>query len=219
MLTIIQHRLLKHGYRAVLKQLNKMPLKKGYTYYFAYGANLSIDRFKKFSIIAEEIGPACLKNYQLKYNLPCEYLDKGYAGVIPSEEKEVWGTLFKVENKGMTLLDILEWVPFNMYYRTSENVECDGKNYPEVNFYITKYPRDNLFAPTNYHNFILTEAKKRSFPQSYINHLEELSHKSDFKLNPKFNLAAPNKDRFFSDPLRRYYLIHDRIREKLCEII
>ncbi len=195
--TIIKHRLLKHSYKKLFPILNLFNNKKDYVLYFAYGANLSIDRFNKLGILAEEIGSACLRNYELRYNLQNEYLDKGYAGANPKAGSEIWGTLFKVEKRGMHLLDILEWEVFGMYERVTADVVSGENNYPNTSFYITKAIKEGLFAPKKYHEFILAQAKKRSFPKSYIDHIESLPFKEHFELDTSFRLSNPSKKKEF----------------------
>ncbi len=220
MITILQQRTLKYS----LKELLKIKSKLNYdqvldAYYFGYGANLSIGRFREFHIPAEIVGTAFIQDHQIKFNLPCEYKGKGFAGIEKSPGKVVWGVLYKVNSKALKMLDVLEWVPFNFYERKLFKVACGEKSYLDVHSYVTCYPRHDLIPSRGYLDFIIQAGLKANFPEDYIKELSYTPTATEFELDPSFDLRDPSRKRMLSEKLASIYLTHDKLREKLTRII
>ena len=220
MITILQQRTLKYG----MKELLKLKASFGRdqeldAYYFGYGANLSIDRFRKWHIPAEIVGTSFIQNYQIKFNLPCEYKGKGFAGIEMAPGKKVWGLLFKVNLKALKMLDVLEWVPFKFYERKLFEVKCNDETYTRVHSYVTCNPRNGLIPSRGYLDFIIQSGRKVGFPEDYLEELSLFSPASEFELDPTFVLRDPSKKRIFSDTFSELYLAHDKLREKLTRLI
>ncbi len=188
-------------------------------YYFGYGANLSIERFKKWNIPATVVGTAFIENHQLKFNLPCEYKGKGFAGIEKSPGKTVWGILFKVNSRALKMLDVLEWVPFNFYERKLFQVVSDNVTYSNVFSYVTCHPRSDLIPSKGYLDFIVQTGMKANFPKHYIRELSSTTAATEFELDPSFVLRDPSKKRIMSNRFSEIYLAHDRLREKLTRLI
>lgn len=220
MITILQQRLLKYGLREWLKIKSSLGRDQVLdTYYFGYGANLSIERFKKWHIPAEAVGTAYIENFQLKFNLPCEYKGKGFAGIEKSPKKRVWGILFRVNSNALKMLDVLEWVPFNFYERKLFEVISNEEIYTNVQSYVTCHPRCDLIPSKAYLDFIIQSGIKANFPQEYLRELSSNSAATTFDLDPSFVLRDPSKKRILSDKLSEVYLAHDKLREKLTRLI
>jgi gamma-glutamylcyclotransferase (GGCT)/AIG2-like uncharacterized protein YtfP len=219
-ITILQQRTLKYGLRGLLKFKQTLGLDQELdAYYFGYGANLSIDRFRKWNIPAEIVGTAFIVNHQIKFNLPCEYKGKGFAGIEKCPGRMVWGILFKVNSKALKMLDVLEWVPFNFYERKVFQVVCNNEAYANVYSYVTCHPRSDLVPSKGYLDFIIQSGVKANFPQDYLKELSSTLAATDFELDPAFDLRDPSKKRILSDKLSEVYLAHDKLREKLTRLI
>ncbi len=220
MITVLQQRAMKYGLRELLSLKRKINLDQGLDcFYFGYGANLSIDRFKKWNIPAEVVGPAFIKDHMLKFNLPCEYKGKGYAGIEHEAGQTVWGILFKVNESALKMLDVLEWVPFSFYERKLFDVSHDNEIYTNVHAYVTCHPKKNLVPSKGYLDYIISEGKKADFPETYLSYLSSIQSESSFELDPTFVLRNPSQSRLFSDKLGKLYLQHDVLREKLTKVI
>jgi gamma-glutamylcyclotransferase (GGCT)/AIG2-like uncharacterized protein YtfP len=219
-ITILQQRTLKYGMKQILKLKNLLSRdQKLDAYYFGYGANLSIERFRKWNIPAEIIGTSYIDNHEIKFNLPCEYKGKGFAGIEKKADKKVWGVLFKVNSKALKMLDVLEWVPFDFYQRKIFEVRCNGETYENVYSYVTCHPRYDLVPSKGYLDFIMQSGIKAGFPNDYLEELSSTSTLIDFELDPTFVLRDPSKKRILSHELSKLYLAHDRLREKLARLI
>jgi gamma-glutamylcyclotransferase (GGCT)/AIG2-like uncharacterized protein YtfP len=188
-------------------------------YYFGYGANLSIDRFRKWHIPAEIVGTAFIKNYKIKFNLPCEYKGKGFAGIEQSQGEMVWGILFKVNSKALKMLDVLEWVPFNFYERKLFVVMQNEETFKNVHSYVTSNPQYNLVPSKAYLDFIINSGIRANFPKYYLDELSSTPTKNNFELDTTFVLRNPSRKRIFIESLSQLYLFHDKLREKLARLI
>ena len=207
MITILQQRLLKYGFREYLKLKSFLGKDQNLdSYYFGYGANLSPERFKKWHIPSEIIGAACIVNHQLKFNLPCEYLGKGFAGIEESPGKKVWGILFKVNSNALRMLDILEWVPFNFYERRLFSVMSNDEIYSNVYSYVTCNPRYNLIPSKGYLDYIIQSGIKAGFPKDYLEELSQSPTATQFELDPSFVLRDPSRKRMLSNLFPKMYL-------------
>lgn len=188
-------------------------------YYFAYGANLSLERLNKNRIQFEEIGPAVLSELEIEFTMPCEYKGKGFASLSPQPSAETWGLLFKVSKPSLLMLDILEWVPFGSYKRISVSVTVGENTFENVWAYVAVNPTKGLKPSKGYLNAILREAERLRFPESYLKFLGQFESQTQFDLDPGFSLLIQTRRRLFEENLRGLYLIHDRIREYVAERI
>jgi gamma-glutamylcyclotransferase (GGCT)/AIG2-like uncharacterized protein YtfP len=220
MITILQQRTLKYGLREWLKIKSTLGRDQQLdTYYFGYGANLSLERFKKWHIPVEAVGAAYIDEHQLKFNLPCEYKGKGFAGIENVPGKRVWGILFKINSSALKMLDVLEWVPFNFYDRKLFEVVSNDKQYQNVHTYVTCHPRYDLIPSKAYLDFIIQAGRKADFPEEYLSELSTHPSATTFELDPSFVLRNPARKRVLSHKLSEVYLAHDRLREKLSRLI
>jgi hypothetical protein len=210
MITIIEQRLLKkiHSYHE--KKSTKMN-----HLYFGYGANANPTFFSKRVKNFNIIGPAVLKGYQLSFNTPCEYKLKGFAGVSKSSNETVYGTLFSVSGEGLLLLDVLEWVKFGFYNRSQLKVTC-GEEVLNSHVYIPTNPRQGLYPSEGYLNLLIKGAIEMKFPDEYLKHLQAHEYRLQFELDHSFNLSNPAVSRWLPPS---FYGLHDKLREKLCNLI
>ena len=210
MLTIIKQRLLKKIFLGKEQYSNKLEY-----LYFGYGANSNPNFFSKRIKNFEVIGSANLTGFKLAFNVPCEYVSKGYAGIVNDSENLVYGTLYKISREGLELLDVLEWVDFGFYHRDQKQITYNGKDLL-AHIYIPTNPREGLLPSKGYLNMLLSAGKALGYPEDYLEYLATHDYIENFKLDHGFNLADPSKPRLF--PVQMYEL-HDILREKLCNII
>lgn len=219
-ITILAQRSLKYGLKAILEWQKKTNLKTEQSfYYFGYGANLSNKHLEKYNISSQRIGTALLDDHQLKFDLPCEYIGKGFAGIQPSPGAQTWGSLFKINREGLAMLDVLEWVPFKFYERKTVTVTCEDKTYANVQAYFTCSPKEGLVPSEGYLNYIISNGISEGLPQVYLDELKKTETKTEFEIDPGFCLSNPGKRRWKEESLRRFYQEHDKLREKLTKLI
>lgn len=222
MITILTQRLLKYTTVVITKNRKKFlkeRLNAPDIFYFAYGANLDPKRFEKYSMNAIPIGVAYLENYELDFGMPCEYIGKGYASIHPSEGKKVWGYLYKIDGLALTLLDIMEYAFLNHYRRIATAVNRVTGEKEEAFVYISGLPTQGLLPSFEYQSKIIEAGKKHGFPSEYIEHIKAFPSKAVFELDPGYSIIVPAVRRPFEKILRKPYLFHDKIREKLCAFL
>lgn len=184
-------------------------------YYFAYGANMSPDLFKSRVPDYEFLGLAELHKHELKFNVPCEYLNKGFAGIAPCADGIVFGALYKISKTSLVFLDWAEWVPFNFYRRELIEVVANSKK-NLANVYIQQCPKEGLIPSNGYKNLILKSLENINADANYIKKIKEISGQNQFELDHSFNLSNPSKRRVLRPSFYRW---HDIIREWMCEYI
>ena len=79
-------------------------------WYFAFGSNLSLDVFeKRRGILALQIFPAVLKDYELVFNLPgFPFIEPTFANLKQTNGKEVEGCAFRLTKKQLDFLLLTE---------------------------------------------------------------------------------------------------------------
>jgi len=187
-------------------------------YYFGYGANLDISRFERNNMLAEEVGVATLVDHELKFSLATECIGKSYAGVHEATGKNVPGVLVNIDKLSLSYLDTLEWCGFGAYERVLKNVEANGSSYMAW-VYIVKYPDFNRVPSSLYLNNMINAAKDKGFSGEYISFLENQECKSSFDIDHGFSLRTYSSSRKFVNSLSLLYKLHDRLRDKLCNLI
>jgi len=220
MISVLTQRALKLAMMNVIKGRKRLlgeKLPKPDIYYFGYGANLDLERFTKYQMNVEPVGVARLDDHALKFSLPCEYLGKGFASVDPEPGKTVWGYLYKIDHASLLLLDIMEWAVLNQYHRSSVRIQTlDGVTVNGYT-YVARYPREGLVPSDAYKQQMVESARQHAFPDEYIRQIESSASRATFDLDPGFSLLFPPKRRFFEKQLKRLYVIHDKVRERMCE--
>lgn len=221
MLSIIRQRITKHSL-LTMQRLRFLTIKNPNLseYYFAYGANLSSKRLKRYKLFFEEVSVAKLPGHKLALTLACEYEGKGYAGVEESPHHEVWGTLFKMDRFSLWILDVLEWAWFGSYERKKVSVQQQNTGSIVQSWcYVVKSPVAGLSCSLIYKNLLLEAAKDWQFPENYVKQIVSFDAKDSFVLDHSFSLWNYGKKRKYASTLRWFYKRHDRWREKLCELI
>jgi gamma-glutamylcyclotransferase len=220
MISVLTQRALKFTSMVAVKQRKRILGKKlppPGIFYFAYGANLSPQRFEKYHMNVEPVGVAKLEKYALKFTLPCEYREKGYASVEREPSREVWGFLYKIDRLSLHLLDVMEWAVMNQYRRVLLTVKTTEGKEVQAHTYQARYPREGLFPSDEYKKLIQESARQHGFPIAYIEEIQKVPSRDKFDLDPGFSFLVPNKRRYFEKLLRKPYLWHDKVREIVCE--
>lgn len=220
MIAVLRQRAVKHTLLRLVTISTKIKKMKRTEYYFGYGANLSIDRFVSRKMNVKEIGNSILIDHEIKFTLANEYLGKGYAGVHYKQNEKVFGVTYKIDLLSLALLDTLEWCGFGAYERKKVNVEImETGEIVDAWCYFVKYPKDGLFPSKLYISNMIKTAKERNFPDTYIKFLENQESKERFEIDHGFSLLFYGKRRFFEKKLKPFYKFHDRIQEKICDLI
>ena len=206
MLTIIEQRLLKKIHSSIESSRKNLTV-----LYFGYGANSSPKFLAKRLKHFEVVGDGILKNYELSFNTPCEYLGKGYGGITPLHNSNVYGTIYRISTEALALLDVLEWVKYGFYHRETLQIGLI-----QVEVYVPTNPRENLLPSKQYLEFLVSGATEMKQPVEYLEFLKSHPYKESFALDHNFNLRNPSSPRFFPASL---CVLHDRLREKLCTLI
>lgn len=210
MITILKQRFSKKLHAKLARKDESLT-----TFYFGYGANIDPEFFKTRLRHFEIIGMGELNDFEFRINVPCEYKRKGYGGLVTAPNKTTYGTVYKISDAALKLLDIMEWVPFKFYKKEFIPVKVKDRVLSAI-VYIPCHPRENLIAPEGYMRLLIEGARKMAFPNRYIEYLSSLPTGSNFELDHAFNLSDPSKNRLFPSQI---YVIHDRIREWLCSKI
>lgn len=210
MITVLRQRLLKRAF------VKKHDLSEENTiYYFGYGANLNTSYFLGQFPSAEFIGVGKLSDFSFSINMPCEYIGKGFGGIEKQRGEVVYGALYKISKSAMHFLNILEWVPFNFYRPELIEVSCNELTYQAV-VYFPCLVKSDLKTSHGYKDLILKGGSKLNLPSDYLSKIQGIRTSDTFELDNSFNLASPGKPRLFPSS---FYVWHDILREKLCEII
>lgn len=220
---VLTQRAIKYSLKSLMRLMRKYNLETALdtpeVYYFAYGANLSVERFHKNGMNAEFIEVAHIPGFQLTFDFPCEYKNKAYGSITSKSDEKVWGSLFKIGRVSLLYLDTLEWKIMKQYRRIKVDIVGEAKNYEDVEVYQANFPTDNLIPSTAYLQSIIKESKRLNFPQDYIDYLEKQPHQSEFELDPGFRFSNPYKRRYFEETFGEIYILHDKLREKICDLI
>lgn len=217
MLSVLIQRTAKYSLRALVKNPVTNNLSSRWSiYYFAYGANIDPEAFHKRVSNIKSIGTAKLPGFKLHFNMPCEYVAKGYGSIHANPEHETWGTVYALTWLQARLLDILEWVPFGAYKRITVLAQLmDGRSI-ECYTYQARYPRSDLIAPKSYLFLIIEAAQKHGFPKHYIDYLANHPYDEKFEMDLDFCLIAQGLQRRYPKLLKPLVRYHDYLREKLC---
>jgi hypothetical protein len=131
----------------------------------------------------------------------------------------VWGVLFSLTPLQLALLDTLEWVPFGAYRRIKVSINTVNGEELEAYTYQARYPRANLLPSKIYLNSMIAASDRHDFPKEYREFLKRSTFGEKFELDHEFCLIAQGLTRHYPKALSAIVKTHDKLREKLCEII
>jgi len=157
---------------------------------------------------------------RLTISSPCEYVHKGFASVTKAPGERVYGVVHDVSVFEGLLIDVFEWVPFRFHRRQSDRVvSTSGKVEIDVFFYEAVTPKTGLSTSAGYRDLLVGAAMLYDFPREYVEHLKKLPTATGFLLDHGFCLSNASKRRWMEQRFGDLYSVHDKWREKLCNIL
>ena len=217
MLNVLSQRLSKYTLQKVNRLTSaRMPL--GRTWYFAFGANMDAELLAKKSLFPQASHPSIVDGFQIEISSPCEMKDKGFASITECRGSSVFGVLHSMSLLEMSLLDVLEWVPFRFHRRVKVAAKSlDGDLSVVAWAYVAKNRKVGLKTSVGYRDLLVRSARKAGLPDHYLEELAALPVADAFDFDHGFRLSNPAKRRWFEKYLEPIYRIHDGWREKLCQ--
>jgi len=147
-------------------------------WYFAYGANMHDRAFRerrRMRPLDQRVGR--LRGYRLRFNL--EGRPKGRAApanLVPQEEAEVWGVLYKVTRRDLLRLDTSEGVPGRGYRPQQFEVEDqDGRTLPAID-YIARGNETDGTPSLRYLTLLREGARANGLPLHWLQFLDTVEH-------------------------------------------
>lgn len=141
-------------------------------YYFAYGSNMNQEQMLKRCHDSKLVGRAVLENYKIAFTIRSSIRNCGCADVVKSEGYEVWGILYEINNKDLSLLDSFEKHPYK-YKRFTTNVINENGDKLEAEVYEVVDKSEKFQAPSKHYLGLMLEASKEfNFSEDYQNILK-----------------------------------------------
>ncbi len=148
---------------------------------FGYGSLLDQQDAERTVSDIEYLYNALLPSHKVACTRSSKTRDGGVADVVPHDECDVWGAVYRVNEAGLRSLDNREGVQNQIYCRNTMTVFRDGdKNKPvKVEVYTVVNKSKHPIPCTNeYRDLILRGAEDRHLPDDYIRLL-----RSDLKVH------------------------------------
>jgi gamma-glutamylcyclotransferase len=139
-------------------------------FYFAYGSNMSSQRFSARIANAPSLGRAQLPDWDLVCNKRGRD-GSGKANLIARPGAAAWGVLYELEPHHWPVLDRFE----PGYLRTACEVLTDTAQTLEVHIYLAEPPFEPLPPSDWYRDYLLDGAKEHRLPTAYIASIREWS--------------------------------------------
>lgn len=153
--------------------------------YFAYGSNLLAKRIHINCPSAFRAGIGKLEGYRLDFNMYAKGWKGAVATIVPTEEKTVWGAIWKIASEEMRKLDKQEGVDRGAYVPLEVDVELPNgtklkcRTYQQTNLpkyvKLSKLPVDRRPSPA-YLNVIIDGARESELPEYYQDFLQTIPH-------------------------------------------
>ncbi len=138
-----------------------------FTWYFAYGSNLSKGRMEQRTGLVPPARAACLKDHRLAFNVHAE--EAIYANIVPCYESIVWGSAYWCSRRMMGALDRHEGVATGCYRRSAVEVEAENGERLQAEAYVGGkcFVAEEGLPSDAYLRLILTGAKEHNLPEQY----------------------------------------------------
>ncbi|NET73031.1 MAG: gamma-glutamylcyclotransferase [Sphaerospermopsis sp. SIO1G2] len=160
-------------------------------YYFAYGSCMcpvDLKRSLGENTHAYVMGPAILKEYQLKFYGYSPKRECGVLDVINDKTSIVTGVLYQLPSRLSYNLDQREGVEEGLYSREIVDICCNNQIYKNVRTYVVVNKLQQEIAPNDwYFNVVLRGAITCGLPEEYcwdlFNKMHQLqnSHQKQFR--------------------------------------
>jgi hypothetical protein len=217
MLNVLSQRMAKYALQKA-NRLTSARIPFGRTWYFAFGANMDAELLAKKCIFPQSSHPGVVEGFKIEISSPCEMTSKGFASITACAGASVFGVLHRLSWLEMSLLDVLEWVPFRFHHRVKVTAtSLDGDQSVVAWAYVATNRTVDLKTSIGYRDLLVRSAKKAGLPQRYLAELAALPVADVFNFDHGFRLSNPAKRRWFEKHLGGIYRIHDDWREKLCQ--
>lgn len=137
-------------------------------YYFAYGANMDLDRMLDRCPNAKFIEAGELKGYRFIINT------RGVASIVPESTSSVFGIIWTITEEDEAFLDHFEGVKGGWYSKYTVTVcEIVEHNRHDCLVYVTSDSKEGKPIVDYFHN-IIKWVKNYQFQKEYIIYLESL---------------------------------------------
>jgi gamma-glutamylcyclotransferase len=139
-----------------------------YTWYFAYGSNLSKGRMEQRTGLVPSARTVYLKHHRLAFNLHAD--GAIYANIVPCWQSTVWGAAYWCSRATMDVLDRYEGTAIGCYRRDCVEVETENGERLNAETYIggKGFVAEEGLPSDAYLKLILTGAAEHSLPEQYI---------------------------------------------------
>jgi gamma-glutamylcyclotransferase len=139
-----------------------------FTWYFAYGSNLSKGRMEQRTGTTPLARTAYLQNHRLAFNLHAD--GTIFANILPCHQSIVWGAAYWCSREMMDALDRCEGVAIGCYRRSRVEVETENGERLQAEIYVggEGFVAEEGQPSEDYLQLILTGAEVHSLPEQYI---------------------------------------------------
>ncbi|KZC11762.1 PREDICTED: gamma-glutamylcyclotransferase-like [Dufourea novaeangliae] len=154
--------------------------------YFAYGSNMLKKRIHINNPTAERKDIGLLKNFRLDFLTHSRRWGGCSATICPTENYNVWGIVWELQECNMTTLDCQEGVADKLYFPLMVDIETPNGEVmkcrvyqqcsnPDEHVKLRLLPIHRRPSPL-YIDTILKGAKENQLPAEYIKFLETIPH-------------------------------------------
>jgi len=139
-----------------------------YTWYFAYGSNLSKSRIAQRTGSAPPARTAYLNDHRFAFNLHADGVI--YANIVPCYQSIVWGVVYWCSREMMEALDRCEGVAIGCYRRAWVEIETEKGERLQAETYVggKSFVAEEGLPSDAYLQLILTGAAEHGLPEQYI---------------------------------------------------
>lgn len=159
-----------------------MSTKNSIIQYFAYGSNLDCSQIRERCSSAQFLCIAKLEDHRLAFSRFSKNRKCGVADAVPASEHSIWGVVYEISEKEVTILDSKEGFYPNQpdkkhsYIRKNCEVLIDGNDQKALSvwtYFALKEP--NPPPPdAKYKKLIVDGAKFWKLPEEYVTKLEKI---------------------------------------------
>lgn len=145
---------------------------QGYTFYFAYGSNMAVERVTRRIAAAEKLCSASLADYSLRFHKVSRD-GSGKCDIVPATSPDalVYGVLFKFLRRDFAEMDRIEGPG---YKRITVQVTAESVGMVSAETYVATTVDPGLLPYSWYKQHVLRGAIASDLPAAYIAILESV---------------------------------------------
>lgn len=143
-----------------------------YVNHFGYGSNLNQEVLRQVCPSAEFVMKAFLSNYEVQFRFWSEKRKGGISTIIEAPGALVHGVIYKIPEKELVELDILESVPQGLYTRETFLVVGEDGAWHHADLYRVADPQGPFPPARSYVEQMLAGAKYHGLDPEYIKTIE-----------------------------------------------